>query len=994
MARRILKFSLLAFASFLAPGLLYSAVGPAFSGDWTQSAIAPAAQSYEIRGTKGRNNPIRRELSTPFTGEEFFVRFRMRYDAASIDEPGVGDGEFFIMWLDAEDGGDTAGHNGGIPNFGVHVANGKNSFMVRFASNAEKHSKALLEGDREFIVVARLWKSKPGEQEPFENLDLWIDPFPGDEFKPAASASSRKSINEVRWIGFATGGKTEHTDRINVSDIRVSDNWRTILGLPPVTVPKPAYEPEPVPIVKKTVDFKEHVYPILKERCFDCHAGDKPKGGLRLNVMDEALNQATPFDAEASRLIKLVTSSDPDERMPPSKKGEALTAKEVATLRAWIDEGFEWDEALLPTPRPTTDHWSFQPIRRPDVPSVKNVDWVRTPVDAFIARRHEALGLAPSPPADGATLRRRLSLDLIGLPSGTATSERSKISNLKTQNGADAIDAYIEELLYSKHYGERWGRHWLDVARWGESNGYQHNRDRPHAWRYRDYVVRSFNSDKPFDQFIREQIAGDELPYTDESIVGAGFLGAARYSGNELDKEIQRNDILVDIVNTTSRAFLGLTAECAQCHTHKFDPISIRDYYRFQAFFTRGLPGNIVFRGEDDRVASLLAERWRIFDDVHARLVNVRRKKGYPEPILVQPTSVVGGMRPEERKFYDRFNREIAKFKQVWSYYSPATASGKRNVAPHEMRWPLSRDEARLAQRKTYLRIRGDVSSRGPEVEPGWPAVFGPTPDLGDHPRARLADWLAAQENPLTARVWVNRIWQGHFGRGLVETSGDFGVQGSRPTHPELLDWLASELIDNGWSARHIHRLILGSSAYRQASAKHKANAERDPDNLAYWRWRPRRLEAEAIRDSILAVAGVLDLKAGGPSVPLKNAESSNRRSLYLQQKRDKLPHQQMLFDSANAVTSCSRRRVSTVSLQPLYLLNSEFIQRTSKAFATRISSQTVAMEDQARRAIELALGRSARPGELAKARALVEAQGLDAFCLALFNLNEFAYVP
>lgn len=994
MRRRSLMFASLAVSIFLSNALLHAADSPLLGGDWTQSAIAPAAQSFEIRGTKGRNNPIRRELSAPFSGEEFFVRFRMRYDAASIDEPGVGDGEFFIMWLDAEDEGDTDSHNGGVPNFGVHVANGKNNFMVRFASNAEKHSNVQLEGDREYGVVARLWKSQAGEKEPFENLDLWIDPLPGDEFRPAASASSRKSISEVRWIGFATGGKTESSDRIRVSDIRVGDNWRAILGLPPLSEPKPAYEPEPVPVVKKTVDFKTHVYPILKERCFDCHAGEKPKGGLRLNVMDEALNQVTPFNAGASRLIELVTSNDPDERMPPPKKGAALTAKEVATLRAWIDEGFDWDEQLLPTPRPRTDHWSFQAIRRPEVPAVKNAAWVRTPVDAFIARRHEALGLTPAPVADGATLRRRLSLDLIGLPPDVATSEESEISNSKAQIGAGDADALVDELLYSKHYGERWGRFWLDVARWGESNGYQHNRDRPHAWRYRDYVVRSFNADKPFNQFVREQIAGDELPYADEHIEGAGFLAAARYSGNELDKEIQRNDILVDIVNTTSRAFLGLTAECAQCHTHKFDPISIRDYYRLQAFFAKGQPGNVVFRGEDERVASLVAERWRIFDDVHARLVNVRRKKGYPEPILVIPKSVVSGMRAEERQLYNQLEKEIEKLPQAWSYYSPASASEKLNVAPHEMRWPLPRDEARLADQKTYLRIRGDVGSRGPQVEPGWPAVFGPTPDLGDRPRTRLADWLAAKENPLTARVWVNRIWQGHFGRGLVETSGDFGLQGSRPSHPELLDWLASELVDSGWSARHIHRLILGSNTYRQSAAFHEGNAERDPENLAYWRWQPRRLEAEAIRDSILAVAGVLDLEAGGPSVPLKEAESSNRRSLYLQQKRDKLPHQQMLFDSANAVTSCSRRRVSTVSLQPLYLLNSAFIQRTAKAFAERVSKEVGETAGQARRAIELALGRAAEAGELVKAEVFVEEQGLEAFCLALFNLNEFAYVP
>ncbi len=982
---RILKSLLPAFAAIASMCSGFAGDSPALDEKWIQSAIAPAAESFEIRGTGGRNNPIRRALTGPFNGEEFFIRFNLRYEAASIDLPGKekNGGEFFILWLDENEGDDTASHNGGVPNLGVHVSEGRNTFMVRYASQAEKHTNIPLEGDRERTLVARLWKTKPGAEEPFDNLDLWIDPLPGSEFKPHASASNRKSIRSVNWLGFATGGKTESTDRIHVSDIRIADNWRAILGLPPsTTAPVLEPEPDPVPVIEKTVAFAKDVYPILKERCFECHSGDKPKAGFHLDILDQALNRTRPYDAEASRLIQLVTEGDPEKRMPPPKAGPALNEAQIAVLKAWINEGVDWDENFLPTPAPRTDHWSFQPIRRPQIPKVKNQAWVRTPIDAFIARGHEEAGLTPAPVADDATLRRRIALDLTGLPPSASSN-------------AAADDAYIDELLYSKQHGERWARHWLDLARWAESNGHQHNRDRPHAWRYRDYVIRSFAEDKPFDQFIREQLAGDELPYADEHFEALGYLAAARYSGNDLDKEIQRNDILVDIVNTTGKTFLGLTVECAQCHEHKFDPLSLRDYYRLQAFFTTGQPGNVILGHETDRAAELVAERWNIFDAAHARMVAARRKKGYPEPILVSPESVIKGLTAEEKKFFNTLEKEIAQLPQAWSFYSETNAAEKRVVAPHEMRWPLSRHLDRLAKRRTYIRIRGDVGSPGPEVTPGWPAVFGNSKPLDpEHPRTQLADWLASKDNPLTARVWANRIWQWHFGRGLVETSGDFGRQGAKPSHPELLDWLASELMDNGWSARHLHRLIVGSSAYRQSSAFNQANADKDPENRLLWRREPRRLEAEAIRDSVLAVAGTLDLKAGGPSVPIDKAATSTRRSVYLKQKRDKLPHQQMLFDGANALTACSHRRVSTVALQPLYLLNNEFMQGAAAAFAKRVGESAKRPEDQAHAAIELALSRPARAEEIAKAAPLIESQGLEAFCLALFNLNEFVYAP
>lgn len=973
------RVTTISFLSIVMVGLLTSwASGSAavsLADEWRQSTIAPAKMSFEIRGTGERNNPIRRRLKEAFAGEEMFVRYRLHYAAECVDQPGdKTNGEFFVLWLDRAEGGDTASHAGGIPNVGIHVWNSKNSFMVRYRSGAEKHTQVELQGDREYLVVARLWKTKPGAKEPFDALDLWVDPSAMAENKPHASVRSGNSIAEVKWIGFSTGRKTEASDRITVSDIDVSDNWEEILGLPP-KAPVVVYRPEPPPVVKKTVDFKQHVHPILKKHCFKCHEGVKAKGGVRLDIWDEALNQTAPRNADASHLISLVSHPDPEKRMPP--KGPSLNQAEIKILKAWINEGLEWDEELLPTPTPTTEHWAFQPIKRPEIPAIKRQAWVRTPVDAFIAKQQETMGLNPAPPADDATLRRRLWLDVIGLPPADEIA---------------SLDSLADELLASEQYGERWGRHWLDVARWAESNGHQHNRDRPHAWRYRDYVVRSFNRDKPFDRFLREQIAGDELPFDREHLIATGFLAAARYSGNELDKDIQRNDILVDIVNTTGSAFLGLTFECAQCHTHKFDPISIRDYYGLQAFFVQGQPGNIVLDNSRQQ-RELIARRQQIFDSVHARIVRMKRKQGHPEPILVIPKSVVSGMRPEEKKRYNELGKQIDQAPQVWGFYSPVSSTNDLDIADHEMRWPLPPHEA-LEYAQAHLLVRGDAKAKGPVIEAAVPAVFQAKAKSGRNRRLALADWLSSRDNPLTARVWVNRIWQWHFGRGLVETSNDFGEHGTKPTHPELLDWLANELIEHGWSTKHIHRLILNSSAFRQSSAWSAGNARLDPENRHLWRWQPRRLEAEALRDSMLAVAGILDPKQGGPSVARKENDSSNRRSLYLQQKRDNLPHQQMLFDGAPAVVSCSRRSVSTVASQPLYLLNSAFSQRVSQAFAKRVERVGKNPSSQAVFAIETALRRRPTDEEIEKGKALISSDGLVKFCQALLNLNEFVYMP
>ncbi|MDF1815223.1 MAG: DUF1549 domain-containing protein, partial [Verrucomicrobiales bacterium] len=624
------------------------------SDSWKRNAFA--TERFEINGTGGRNNPLRKKLPTAFAGDELFVRYRVQYDKDTIDSPPASSGEFFVFWLDQHEGNDSSTHSGGVPNIGIHVSNNQNKFMIRYSSGGESFSREL-EGDREFLVVARLWKSIPGEESSFDQLDLWIDPSESTEFKPDTSVHSRKAINTVNWIGFSTGGKTELEDRISVWDIDWANTWRDILELPPEIELTPA-APK-ITKMERTVDFDKHVVPILENKCFKCHQGEKAKKDIRLDIHDEVLNLTSPGDAGSSQLFQMVSNHE----MPPEDE-EPLSDAELEVLQKWIDEGLVWNESLFPPPVPKTDHWAFQPVQKPDIPEVKNSGWVRTPVDAFIARKQEQTGTAPAPEATPEILARRLSLDLLGLPpSGDSVS--------------------VDELLENPAYGERWGRHWLDVSRWAESNGHQHNRDRPYSWRYRDWVVEAFNNDLPFDRFVLAQLAGDEIESADpDNIIATGFLAAARYSGNEMDKEIQRNDILVDIVNATGSAFLGLTMECAQCHTHKFDPISIRDYYRMKAFFEKGQPHNISLSTNNESAGALVEERWSIFDQTYNRMVLVRRKKGIPNPALVIPKSVVKSIAASEKKRYTELENEIAGLNQTWAFYSPVTAGIPRVVTP------------------------------------------------------------------------------------------------------------------------------------------------------------------------------------------------------------------------------------------------------------------------------------------------------------------------
>ena len=764
-----------------------------------------------------------------------------------------------------------------------------------------------------------------------------------------------------------------------------------------------SFAEEPAPAKSTKLDFRRDVFPILSRRCWECHLGGDASSGLRLDVREEWLGETTgrPLivigKSHRSRVIEVLEGRDPKVVMPA--EGDRLKPEEITLLRKWIDDGLVWDDEFLPSPKVKSDHWAFQPVatRGSRVPSAREPRAATNAIDAFIGTTIDE--------ADRRTLIRRLSLDLLGLP-----PSRDDVEEFVADERPDAYGQLVDRLLASPAYGERWARHWLDVARWAESEGYESNHPRPFAWRYRDYVITAFNSDKPFDEFIRQQIAGDELqPYSDESLIATGFLAAARISSNEEDKWRQRNDVLVDITNATANAFLGLTMQCAQCHNHKSDPISTRDYYRLQAYFVTGQPVDValsdpVLRREFEsrrppeyepalalRESLLESARRRFHDEVRGSLTPDERS-AYDTPAEQREIEQERLARLVDLKFqasvnvldryitvlnrplYDGVKKRITEIEQTspripqtFAFYSPATSPHQLDVLPSIGFYPLPFDRAALPRERGGIKIRGDVHGIGPVVTAGVPGVLGlrgagepegvsprttshvrglkpsGSPTNAQRSRLELVNWLTDPRHPLTARVWVNRIWQWHFGTGLVATSDDFGVRGAKPSHPELLDWLASELIDSGWSTKHIQRLIVTSRTYRMSSNVDESLRDSNSSHgvTRLHSFPRRRVEAEVLRDTQLAVAGLLERRIGGPSVPMDARESSNRRNLYLFQKRGNPPSMQGLFDGPNeASESCPQRHVSTTPLHALFLLNNEFALRCAIVLAQRIESQ------------------------------------------------------
>jgi hypothetical protein len=683
-------------------------------------------------------------------------------------------------------------------------------------------------------------------------------------------------------------------------------------------------------------------------------------------------------------------------------------------------------------------HWAFHGPVRPQRPAVRDNAWAQTPIDMFVLARLEKAGLRPSPPADRATLLRRLSFDLTGLPPTPA-----ELEHFLANSSPDAYAQEVERLLASPQYGERWAQHWLDVVRYAESNGYEVNDDRPHAWRYRDYVIRAFNDDMPYDRFVTEQLAGDRLAQGHEARAGADLLVAAGFnrcgpvhlvSGN-IDPDVSRQEVLTEMTGAIGSVFLGLTLGCARCHDHKFDPLSQRDYYQLQAFFAGSQPKEIDLatpeeRAAHDQQAKELERRLAPLNKELAALEAPYRERLTEEKIAKLEPAYRDAVRAPMLKRNVEQHKLAAEaqnlIKLTWDEVLQALAPAdreKRNglrARMHELElqapppvaqaWTIAEAPTIPA---THILKRGDPKRQEQVVEPAFPAAIGAS-DLiwpGRLDRLSLARWLTRPEHPLTARVMVNRIWEHHFGAGLVRTPNDFGTRGEPPTHPELLDWLACELTDpqhpDGstaparWSIKHLHRLMVRSSTYQQDSrgAEPEAAKKVDPDNRLLWRANRRRLEGETLRDGILAVSGALNPKQGGPMVrvPLEpevydliftegepdnlwpvtpDAREHTRRSIYLFAKRNvRLPLLEA-FDQPDTLNSCPVRPVSTFAPQALILLNGPFGQEQSKALASRLVRECG--DDAVRqieRAYRLALARAPRPAEMELAKTFLDGQ-------------------
>jgi mono/diheme cytochrome c family protein len=706
------------------------------------------------------------------------------------------------------------------------------------------------------------------------------------------------------------------------------------------------------PAAPGTMDFRKDIEPIFQRACVSCHGAQKQHGGLRLDSGEAARKGSNsgpvlvPGKAASSRLLHVVAGLDPDTPMPPRGKAP-LSAAEVGKLRAWIDQGAVWPERPTAGKPITSGHWAFQPIRRPEPPRVRQAGWVRNPIDAFILARLEKEGIAPSPQADRVTLLRRLKFDLLGLP-----PTPQEVEAFGKDSAPGAYERLVDRLLASPHYGERWGRHWLDVARYADSDGYEQDRPRPFAWRYRRWIIEALNRDLPFDRFAVEQLAGDLLPgATLDQKTATGFhRNTLTNREGGTDKEQFRVEASFDRVATTAKAFLGLTAGCAQCHDHKYDPLSQREFYQLFAFFNSD--------EEADLAAPLPGE-----EETHreARAAFERKRKELQDAIARRRQALESGQAKND----------------------PQLAQLTKALAVHERAAPKLSVVATLALgkgRKTHVLLRGDFLRPGVEVQPGTPAVLHPLKTNGARPtRLDLANWIVDPANPLTPRVITNWVWQRYFGRGLVATPEDFGTQGERPSHPELLDFLATEFVRQGWGLKRLHRLIVTSAAYRQSSAYRPELATRDPANTLLARQNRLRLEAEILRDNALAVSGLLRHAVGGPSVrPPQPAGVSEltyantakwvvskgadryRRGLYTWFQRTSPYPMLTTFDAPDGVLCCVRREKSNTPLQALTLLNDAVFVECARALARRVAVEARGSSGQRLEyAFRLCLGRS-----------------------------------
>ena len=790
---------------------------------------------------------------------------------------------------------------------------------------------------------------------------------------------------------------------------------------PVLLSPLSATGAEPAAAVAK-IDFRRDIQPLLAQRCYRCHGPDQAKGGLRLNKKEDALAELDSTEhaivvgkPDESALIARVTSTDEGVRMPP--EGKPLTPEQVRTLSDWIAQGAEWQ-----------NYWAFEPVKRPAVPAAANGSWSHNAIDHFILEKLTARGFEPAKPAEKVSLLRRVYYDLIGLP---PTPEQ--VDAFLADTRADAYERVVDELLASPQYGERWARHWLDLVRYADTNSFERDGDKPNAWRYRDYVIRSFNEDKPYDQFIREQLAGDELEQvTHDTLTGTGYYRLGLWDDEPADPLQARFDELDDIVATTSQVFLGLTVNCARCHDHKLDPIPQADYYQLVAFFGE-VDRYKTDKSQTDISSPEVAAQHQQLDDRKAAI----RDKMKP----IEQSAIVKLSAEDQRKTEGPERGKVLKQKlrahlddAAWEEYSglkkELEEADKTKLPPRES--VLSVGACLPEPPKTFILSRGNPHVPGAEVEPAFLTALGggkptipPRPDSAKSSgrRKALADWIAAPTNPLTARVMANRLWQHHFGRGIVRSSSNFGSLGNPPTHPELLDWLAAELTDGGWKLKPLHRLMVTSATYRMSSTPSAKALAEDPENDHYARFDMRRLGAEEVRDSMLAVSGQLNPKMFGPgmypqlsdevlqtqSMPghgwgKSSPEEQARRSIYIFSKRSLVVPLLAEFDVSDTDSSCAVRFATTQPTQALAMLNGHFAHQRAAALAERLKREAPDdLPGQVRRALRLALAGPVDPHKVEQGLKLIDTlqtkhgltadKALQDYCLMVLNLNEFIYL-
>jgi hypothetical protein len=705
--------------------------------------------------------------------------------------------------------------------------------------------------------------------------------------------------------------------------------------------------------------FESRIRPLLVEHCVGCHGPEKQRADLRLDTpagLAKGGDSAEPLIAppDKGQLLRAVRYDDPELQMPPKGK---LSDEQIADLARWVAMGAPYPE---PTPVAATDdptrHWAFIPPKRPEVPRTPLSS--TNPIDAFIRVKLAANGLQPAPEADRVTLLRRITFDLIGLP-----PTPDEVDAFVNDASSDAWEKVIDRLLASPHYGERWGRHWLDVARYADSNGLDENIAHGNAWRYRDYVIRSFNADKPYDQFIREQIAGDLLPAQDEAarreqLIATGFLALGPKVLAEVDERKMELDIVDEQVDTLGRAILGLTLGCARCHDHKFDPLTTDDYYAMAG----------IFLSTKTMESFTKIAKWH--ENVLATPEELQQKAEHDAAVATIKEAIkeLNAIPDEKAKAaLTKLQNGLTALEKATPEVPSAMGVTEGTVA-----------DANILRRGNHL-TPGKVVPRGfPRVLVNDGAVSLPANESG---RRELAEWLTRSDHPLTARVMVNRVWRWHFGTGLVASTDNFGLLGEKPSHPELLDWLTSEFVNSGWSVKHLHRLILRSATYRQSAVRDPVTAQKDPDDRLLARFPPRRLQAEEMRDSLLAVSGQLDRRAGGPAIThVKNREflfdhtskdgttyDSRRRSVYLPVIRNNLYDVFQLFDVPDPAVVTGDRSTTTVATQALFWMNSDLVGEAADALAAKLLENSTDDSERVRLLYRTAYGRWPTDAEITR---------------------------